>query len=110
MGASLLHRDDIAAALAASLARPDPGRIYNLCDDEAAPPQDVIAYAAYLLGAPRPPETPYETADMTPMARSFYAESKRVSSRRLREELRVDLLYPTYREGLRAILADETGA
>lgn len=105
---SRIHRDDIAAALAASIARPRPGAIYNLCDDEPAPPEDVIAHAAELLGAPVPPAIAFEDAELSPMARSFYAESKRVSNRLLREELGVDLAHPTYREGLAATLAEES--
>ena len=105
---SRIHRDDIAAALHASIDGPNPGAIYNLCDDLAAPPQDVIGYAADLLGVPQPPLIPIEQAEMSAMARSFYSESKRVSNRRLREELGVDLAYPTYREGLAATLAEET--
>ncbi len=104
---SRIHPDDIAQTLLASMAHPNPGRIYNVCDDEPAPPQDVIAHAARLLNLPPPPEVDYETADLSPMARSFYAESKRVSNRRLRGELGVTLLYPTYREGLAAVLAAE---
>ena len=106
---SRIHRDDIAAALAASIAAPNPVRAYNLCDNEAAPPQDVIAYAAALLGVAPPPLTPIDEADMSPMAASFYAESKRVSNRRLSEELGVKLNHPTYREGLKATLAEEEG-
>ena len=75
---------------------------------EAAPPQDVLAHAATLLGTTLPPPEDYETAEMTPMARSFYAESKRVRNDRIREELGVELLFPTYREGLAALLALET--
>ena len=106
---SRIHRDDIASALEASIAQPNPVRAYNLCDDMAAPPQDVIAYAAELLGVAPPPLTPIEDVEMSPMAASFYAESKRVSNTRLREELGVDLKYPTYREGLQATLKEETG-
>lgn len=106
---SRIHRDDIASALEASIARPNPVRAYNLCDDEAAPPQDVIAYAAELLGMTPPPLTPIDQVEMSPMAASFYAESKRVSNKRLREELGVDLAHPTYREGLKATLAEENG-
>ena len=73
---SRIHVEDIAQVLAASLARPNPGGVYNLCDDDAAPPQDVIAHAAELLGLPVPPPLPIEEAEMTPMARSFYAESQ----------------------------------
>ncbi|MGH1424878.1 MAG: SDR family oxidoreductase [Pseudooceanicola sp.] len=106
---SRIHVDDIAQVLAASIARPNPGAIYNLCDDDPAPPQDVIAYAAELLGQPLPEAMDFETADMTPMARSFYAESKRVSNTRIKEELGVRLIYPTYRDGLNALLSDEQG-
>ena len=101
---SRIHVDDIAQTLAASIARPDPGAIYNLCDDDPAPPQDVIAHAADLLGLPLPEEEAFETADMTPMARSFYAESKRVRNDRIKRELDVTLKYPTYREGLADLL------
>jgi len=104
---SRIHVEDIATVLEASIARPCPGRTYNVCDDEPAPPQDVIAHAARLLGMPLPPEVPIEMADMSPMARSFYAESKRVSNARLHEELGVALAYPTYREGLAALLGAE---
>ena len=105
---SRIHVADIAATLAASIAAPAPGRVYNVCDDEAAPPEDVIAEAARLLGVPVPPAVPFEQAEMTPMARSFYAESKRVSNARLRRELGVALAYPTYREGLAALVSSET--
>ena len=104
---SRTHVDDIAQVLAASIARPAPGTAYNICDDDPAPPQDVIAHAAELLGVPVPPAIPFETAEMTPMARSFYAESKRVRNDRIKAELGVKLLYPTYREGLAALLEDD---
>lgn len=105
---SRIHVEDIATVLEASIARPHPGAIYNVCDDEAAPPEDVIAHAADLLGLPVPPAEAFDAAAMTPMARSFYAESKRVSNDRIKTELRVKLAYPTYREGLAALLAAET--
>ncbi len=104
---SRIHVDDITSVLAASIARPEPGAIYNVCDDLAAPPQDVIGHAAELLGLPLPPAVNIDDAEMSPMARSFYAESKRVSNKRIREELAVDLAYPSYREGLAALLAHE---
>lgn len=104
---SRTHVEDIAQVLAASIARPNPGGVYNVCDDDPAAPQDVIAYAAELLGLPLPPEVPYESAEMTPMARSFYAESKRVRNSRIKEELGVKLLYPDYRTGLQALLRAE---
>lgn len=101
---SRIHVEDIARILKASIAAPHAGAAYNVCDDEAAPPQDVIAYAAELLGRAPPPEIPFEDADLSPMARSFYEDSKRVSNRRIKEELGVTLRYPTYREGLKALL------
>ncbi len=104
---SRIHVDDIAQVLAASIARPNPGAAYNVCDNDPAPPQDVIGHAAELLGLPLPPAEEFETAEMTPMARSFYAESKKVRNDRIKDELGVTLRYPTYREGLAALLADE---
>ena len=104
---SRIHVDDIAQVVAASIARPNPGAVYNVCDNEAAPPEDVLSHAAELLGKELPPEEDYATAEMTPMARSFYAESKRVRNDRIKNELGVELLYPTYREGLAALLALE---
>ncbi|WP_323763944.1 SDR family oxidoreductase [Marinovum sp.] len=106
---SRIHVEDIARVLAASIARPDPGRIYNLCDDDPAPPQEVIAHAAELLGLPVPEAVDFETAEMTPMARSFYAESKRVRNDRIKQELGVTLKYPDYRSGLRALLEQDGG-
>ncbi|KIC27791.1 SDR family oxidoreductase [Leisingera sp. ANG-M6] len=104
---SRIHVDDIAQVLAASIAQPRPGAIYNVCDDDPAPPQDVLGHAAELLGLPMPAEVPFDEAGMTPMARSFYGENKRVRNRRIKDELGVELLYPTYREGLRAVLEAE---
>ena len=105
---SRIHVEDIAKVLLASIICPDPGAVYNLCDDDPAPPQDVIGYAAQLLNLPVPPEIAFEDADLTPMARSFYAESKRVRNDRIKDELNVRLSFPTYREGLQAMLADST--
>jgi nucleoside-diphosphate-sugar epimerase len=103
---SRIHVEDIAAVLQASIEQPNPGAVYNVCDDDPAPPEDVLSYAAELLGLPPPPEVRFEDADMSPMARSFYAESKRVANDRIKNELGVVLRYPSYREGLRAILED----
>jgi nucleoside-diphosphate-sugar epimerase len=100
---SRIHVDDIAGVLMASMARPHPGRAYNVCDDEPCPPQDVVAFAAELLGRPLPPAIPFEEAGLSPMARSFYAESKRVDNRRIKDELGYALAFPTYREGLTAL-------
>ncbi len=104
---SRIHVDDIAAVLEASINRPYSSGIYNLCDDDPAPPQDVIAHAATLLGVPLPLEVPYDQADLSPMAKSFYAESKRVRNDRIKEELGVKLRYPDYLSGLAALLDEE---
>ena len=105
---SRIHVEDIAQALELSLQRPDPGAVYNLCDDDPAPPQDVIAHAAELLGLPVPPAIPFDQADMTPMARSFYAESKKVRNDRIKQALGWAPQFPTYRAGLAALLAPDS--
>ena len=102
---SRVHVADIAQVLAASIARPSPGAVYNVCDDDPAPPQDVIGHAAVLLGLPLPPAIDHDEAVMTPMARSFYAESKRVRNDKIKNDLGIDLIYPDYRAGLAALLA-----
>lgn len=104
---SRIHVEDIAQVLLASIRQPCAGAIYNLCDDDPAPPEDIIAYAAQLTGLPIPPAEDYKTAEMTPMARSFYAESKRVRNDRIKQELGVSLRYPDYRSGLQALLRHE---
>ncbi|MGU3544978.1 SDR family oxidoreductase [Methylobacterium sp. A52T] len=98
-----IHVDDIATTLLASIDRPRPGAIYNVTDDEPTAPQTVTEHAAALTGLPLPPEIDFETADLSPMARSFYGENKRVRNRLIRDELGVALAYPTYREGLAAL-------
>jgi len=105
---SRIHAEDIAQVLAASIARPLPGAIYNLCDDDPAPPEDVLEHAAKLLGLPPPPLEDFANAEMTPMARSFYAESKRVLNARIKRDLGIRLIHPDYRSGLAAILAEES--
>lgn len=100
-----IHVEDISRAVAAAFSRGESA-VWNVADNEPAPPQDVIAYAAGLLGVAPPPLVDFAQAEMSPMARSFYSDNKRVSNRRLVEDLGVTLAYPTYREGLRA-LADE---
>jgi nucleoside-diphosphate-sugar epimerase len=97
-----IHVEDIAASVAAAATREATG-IFNLADDEPAPPQDVIAYAAELMGTAPPAEIDFATADLSPMARSFYGESRRVSNRRIKEQLGIALRYPTYRDGLAAM-------
>jgi nucleoside-diphosphate-sugar epimerase len=101
---SRIHVDDIAGILLASIAKPNPGRIYNVADDEPCPPQDVAVYAAQLLGLEPPPEIPFEHANLNAMARSFYADSKRVSNARVKKELGYAFAYPSYKIGLRALL------
>ena len=101
---SRIHVDDIAGILAASMNKPNPGRAYNVADNEACPPQDVITYAAELLGVAPPPEVPFEQAELSPMARSFYMDSKRVSNARVRDELGYEFRYPDYRVGLRSLV------
>lgn len=97
-----IHVDDIASAIMAAIRYPNGGT-WNVCDDEPAPPQDVIAYAAKLMGVAPPPEEAFATAEMSAMARSFYASSARVSNAKLKHELGVSLAYPTYRHGLDAL-------
>jgi nucleoside-diphosphate-sugar epimerase len=104
---SRIHVEDIATVLLAAIARPDPGRIYNVCDDDPAPPEAVLTHAARLLDLPDPPAIPFDQVEMTPLARSFYAENKRVRNDRIKAELGISLAHPTYREGLAALLAAE---
>jgi nucleoside-diphosphate-sugar epimerase len=104
-----IHVEDIAAVLAASIARPRAGAVYNVADDEPAPPQDVVAYAAGLAGVAPPPAVAYAEARLTGMAASFWGECKRVSNRRIKDELGVALSYPSYREGLAALHAAGEG-
>jgi len=101
---SRIHVADIAATLRASMVRPDPGAAYNVCDDDPAPPEAVIAHACALLGIAPPPLVPFDAAELSPIARSFYDDNKRVSNRRIKQELGVRLRYPSYKEGLRALL------
>lgn len=101
-----IHVDDIAAIVEAAFAHQADG-FFNGTDDEPAPPQEVLAYAAALLGVPPPPEIPFDKADLTPMARSFYGENKRVRNDRIKAVLGVRLAYPSYREGLAATLRAE---
>jgi len=77
------------------LGRGKQAGLFNITDNEPCPPQDVVALAAAIMGADLPPEIPFETADMTPMARSFYGENKRVSNRKIRE-LGFHFAYPDY--------------
>lgn len=102
-----IHVEDIANALEASIARPRAGAIYNVTDDEPAPPQDVVTYACELLGREPPPEVAFDDADLTPMGRSFYGENKRVSNALIKDELGMEFSFPTYRQGLEALAGNE---
>jgi nucleoside-diphosphate-sugar epimerase len=104
---SRIHVEDLAATLCASIARPRPGALYNVCDDEPAPPACVVAYAARLLALPPPPLVPLAAAGLSTTALSFYADNKRVSNALIKRELGVRLRYPDYRAGLAAICAAE---
>lgn len=99
-----IHVDDIARVVSAGMAGAGSHILYNVADDEPGPPQDVVAYAAELLGVEPPPEVPFETAELSPMGRSFYGERKRVSNDRIKTDLGVRLAYPNYREGLKAVI------
>jgi nucleoside-diphosphate-sugar epimerase len=98
---SRIHVDDIARVLRASVERPNPGAAYNLCDDNPAPGHEVTAFACELLGVQPPPLVPFEQADLSPMAASFYADNKKVRNDRIKSELGVLLKYPDYRPALR---------
>jgi nucleoside-diphosphate-sugar epimerase len=102
---SRIHVDDLARGIATSIERPRPGGVYNLCDDEPAPAAEVTAYAAQLLGMAPPPEEAFDEAAVSPAALRFWSESKRVSNARAKAELGWRPAYPTYREGLAAVLA-----
>jgi nucleoside-diphosphate-sugar epimerase len=101
---SRIHVADIVQVLRASMAQPDPGAVYNVCDDDPAPPWQVIEHAAELLGIPPPPAVPFEQAQLSDMARSFYDDNKRVRNDRIKQELGVQLKYPSYRAGLQTML------
>jgi nucleoside-diphosphate-sugar epimerase len=98
-----IHVADIARAIDACFVGKAPDGVYNITDDEPAPPQDVVTYGAHLLGVEPPPEQDYIAAQLTPMARSFYGENKRVANKKMKEKLGVTLAFPTYREGVKAL-------
>jgi nucleoside-diphosphate-sugar epimerase len=104
-----IHVDDIGAVLRASMARPNPGAVYNVCDDEPAAPSDVVEHASRLLGVEPPPAVSVEEAGLSPMALSFYADNRRVRNDRIKRELGVVLSYPDYRRGLEACLTAAPG-
>ena len=100
---SRIHLADITRILEASMANPNAGRAYSVCDDTPAPPQDVVTYAAELMGVSPPALQDFATAELSPMAQSFYGENKRIRNNRIKEELGVSLEYPDYRAGLSAL-------
>ncbi len=104
-----IHAEDIAGACAALLAYEGPSDAWNVTDDEPAPPQDVVAFAAEMMGVAPPPEQDFATADLTPMARSFYGENKRCSNAKIKQLAGMVFAYPTYREGIAALWADGEG-
>lgn len=100
-----IHVEDIAGVLLASLRKPRNGAVYNVTDDEPAPPQDVVTFAAGLIGLEPPPEQPFEPEKLSPMAASFYGENKRVSNALVKRELGYVFRYPSYRQALTALAA-----
>ena len=102
-----IHVDDIVQVLMAAIAK-DAAGLFNVADDEPAPPQDVVAYAAALMEVDPPPETPFDKADLSPMARSFYGDNKRVANAAIRQALGIRLRFPTYRTGLESLWRDGT--
>jgi len=106
---SRIHVDDLARILVASMDAPNAGEIYNVCDDEPAPPMQVVTFACELLGIKPPLVQSFDEAkkEMSPMALTFWADNKRVDNRRIKKDLGLQLLYPDYRQGLRAILESE---
>lgn len=106
---SRIHVDDIARVLAASIAKPNPGAVYNVCDNEPAPPAEVTAYASALLGKDPPEMEAFDTVKdrMSAMALSFWNDNRRVDNTRIRNELGVRLAHPDYRSGLQEILTEE---
>jgi nucleoside-diphosphate-sugar epimerase len=104
---SRVHVDDIAQALLLSMRSPCPGNFYNIADDEPSEPSTLILEGSKLLGITPPPAQSLDLSTLSPMAASFWQECRRVSNRKMKESLGAQLLYPTYREGLAACLAEE---
>ena len=99
-----IHVEDIVTVLRASMINPNSGDIFNVADDDPSAPDEVITYAARLLGMEPPPLERFASACLSNIARSFYLESKRVSNKKLKTELEVILKYPNYRKGLCSLL------
>ena len=103
---SRIHSEDLAQTLEASIKKPQPGEVYNVSDDFPSSPAEAVEYACSLLGVEPPPLESYEKADLSPTARGFYTNNKRVSNKKIKKELGVNLLYPDYRSGLKSLLKD----
>lgn len=102
-----IHVDDIGTVLMASMRHPNPGAVYNVADGRPSSPNDPIEHAARLLGIDPPPLVPFEQAGLSALGREFYSECKRLKIDRIIDDLGVHLAYPSYREGLDAIWAEE---
>lgn len=100
---SRTHVEDIAKVVLASMQKPNPRAIYNVCDDEPSPAHEVVAFACELLGKTPPPLIPFSEAELSPMGKEFYSANRRVRNNKIKHELGVELLYPTYRDGLRKL-------
>ncbi len=105
---SRIHVEDIASVLLASMVKPDPKTIYNVCDDLPSPSHEVVAFAAELLGVEPPPLQPFDEAILSPMAQSFYRANRRVKNDKIKRAFGIELAYPDYRVGLTAINEKET--
>lgn len=105
---SRIHVDDIVQTVGASMLKPSPNNIYNVADDEPSEPSHLILEAHRLMGSTPPKAIPFEPSQMSPMAASFWKDCRRVSNQKIKTDLGVSLLYPTYREGLHAILLSDS--
>ena len=101
---SRIHVEDIAQVLKASIEMPNRGSIYNVCDDMPAAPDEVLAYAAKLLNYPEPPRIDFEAAELSPMAKSFYSDNKRVNNHLIKNEFSLALKFPNFKAGLDALV------
>ncbi len=107
---SRIHVDDIVQTLWQSMRAPNPTSVYNVADDEPSEPSALILEGSRLLGITPPTAQPLNLAELSPMATSFWQECRRVSNQKIKQELKVQLRYPTYREGLKACLTEELTA
>lgn len=101
---SRIHQEDLAQIIYHSMCHPTPGEIYNVADDLPTSQQEVIEYACDLLKAPYPALVPFKNAELSPMAKSFYAECRRVNNDKIKDALGIKLKFPTFREGLERLV------